>query len=47
MNKDDVSSSLREQLRRQEYEHSKMIDGVKLIDFEFHSDDGGDFYEIG
>ena len=23
-----------------------MIDGVRLIDFEFHSDDGGDFYEI-
>ena len=46
MNRDDVSSSFRGQLRRQEYKQSKMIDGVRLIDFEFHSDEGGDFYEI-
>jgi len=46
MDKDDISSNLRDQLKRQDYKPSQVIDGVRLIDFEFHSDDGGDFYEI-
>lgn len=46
MEQNDVSSNLREQLRRQDYKRSQVIDGVKLVDFEFHVDDGGDFYEI-
>ena len=46
MEQNDVSSNLRDQLKRQDYKPSQAIDGVRLIDFEFHSDDGGDFYEI-
>ena len=46
MDKDEISSHLRERLSRQDYKPSGIIDGVRLIDFEFHSDDGGDFYEI-
>ena len=42
----DVSSELRGRLKRQDYKPSKIIDGVRLIDFDFHSDDGGDFYEM-
>ena len=46
MGSSDISSELQGKLTRQEYKPSKIIDGVRLIDFEFHSDDGGDFYEI-
>ena len=46
MEKDDVSFRLREHLTRQDYKQSKPIEGVRLIEFEFHSDDGGDFYEV-
>lgn len=46
MGSSDISSELHGKLTRQEYKPSKIIDGVRLIDFEFHSDDGGDFYEI-
>ena len=44
--KNEVAGKFRERLRRQEYKPSRIIDGVKLIDFDFHADDGGDFYEI-
>ena len=45
MEQNDVSSNLREQLRRQDYKRSQVIDGVKLIDCEFHADDGGEHPE--
>jgi len=44
--KNEVAEKFRKGLRRQEYKPSRVIDGVKLIDFDFHADDGGDFYEI-
>src|SRR5208337_3322177 len=46
LRKEDVSPNLTNHLSLQEYEVSKSIDGVRLIEFNLHTDDGGDFYEL-
>ena len=46
LRREDVSSKLVRHLRLQEYKPNKSIDGVRLIEFDFHADDGGDFHEI-
>jgi dTDP-4-dehydrorhamnose 3,5-epimerase len=46
VDKSDVSSKVSDKLARQSYGFLEAIHGVRLIDFDFHSDDGGDFHEI-
>ena len=42
----EVSSKFEPKITRQTYGERKDIAGVKLIDFNFYADDGGDFHEI-
>jgi dTDP-4-dehydrorhamnose 3,5-epimerase len=46
LRKEDVSSNVSRELSLQEYKPGKSIGGVRLIDFDLHTDDGGDFHEI-
>lgn len=46
MRREDVSSKLLGHLTLQQYDPAKRIDGVRLVPFDFHTDDGGDFHEI-
>lgn len=46
MRKEDISPNVSGHLSLQEYKSDKSIDGVRLIDFDLHIDDGGDFHEI-
>ncbi len=46
MEKSDVSASVLTKLTLQQYGQTETISGVRLIDFSFNSDDGGDFHEI-
>jgi dTDP-4-dehydrorhamnose 3,5-epimerase len=46
LRRNDVISDLQKQLTLQKYPAVKLIDGVRLIDYDLHADDGGDFHEI-
>jgi dTDP-4-dehydrorhamnose 3,5-epimerase len=46
LEKSDLSPKVAEKLTLQEYGAPRIISGVKLVDFDFHSDDGGDLHEI-
>jgi dTDP-4-dehydrorhamnose 3,5-epimerase len=46
MSKPDISGKFEDRLFRQDYGESKIIEGVRFIDFKFFTDDGGDFHEI-
>jgi dTDP-4-dehydrorhamnose 3,5-epimerase len=46
LRKEDVSSNVSGKLSLQEYKPGKLIKDVRLIDFDLHADDGGDFHEI-
>jgi dTDP-4-dehydrorhamnose 3,5-epimerase-like enzyme len=46
LDKSDVSGRVQDKLGLQRYGASDLIAGVRFIEFSFHSDDGGDFYEI-
>ncbi len=46
MEKSDISSKVLDKLTLQEYEPQETLQGVRMIDFEFHSDDGGDIHEL-
>ena len=46
LRKEDVIPNLAKHLTLQEYKSTKMIEGVRLIEYDFHADDGGDFHEL-
>ena len=46
MGKPEVSVKFERKITRQTYGNGKVIADVKLIDFSFYADDGGDFHEI-
>lgn len=46
LRKEDVSVDLTGKLWVQKYAPGRSIEGVRLIDFDFQVDDGGDFHEI-
>ena len=46
MGKPEVSAKLEPKVTRQTYEETRTIADVKLVDFNLHTDDGGDFHEI-
>lgn len=46
LRKEDVTLDLIDKLSLQDYSPGRSIEGVRLIDFDFHVDDGGDFHEI-
>jgi len=46
LRKEDISVDLTNKLSVQNYALGKAIEGVRLIEFDFHVDDGGDFHEI-
>jgi dTDP-4-dehydrorhamnose 3,5-epimerase len=46
LEKSDLSPKIIDKLTLQEYGPRNMISGVRFIDFDFHSDDGGDFHEL-
>jgi len=46
LRKENVIPNLSKHLTLQEYKSTKMIEGVRLIEYDFHADDGGDFHEI-
>lgn len=46
MNRTNVSDKYAEKLTLQKYGQGKTIVDVRLIDFDLHADDGGDFHEI-
>jgi dTDP-4-dehydrorhamnose 3,5-epimerase-like enzyme len=46
LDKPEVSAKFGTKVTRQTYEERKSVADVKLIDFNFYADDGGDFHEI-
>jgi len=46
LGKPEVSAKLEPKVTRQTYEETRTIADVKLVDFNLHTDDGGDFHEI-
>ncbi len=46
MDKADLSLDFVDRVKLQKYGSETLISGVQFIDFSFHSDDGGDFFEI-
>ena len=46
MKRPEISSKYERNLSHQTYDEGKYIADVKLIDFNFYTDDGGDFHEV-
>jgi hypothetical protein len=46
LDKSDVSGRVLDKLSLQKYATAKLISGVRFMDFDFFSDDGGDFHGI-
>ena len=46
MSKPSISDKFTDKLTRQTYEPKQTILGVQFIEFNLHSDDGGDFHEL-
>jgi dTDP-4-dehydrorhamnose 3,5-epimerase len=46
MDTPEISSNLSGKLTRQSCERQKLISDVQFLEFDLHSDDGGDFHEI-